>query len=380
MKLPAAIQNLGIRTKLILLFILIKVIPLVLLALLAWEGVTRLGQQVSGETEQLTAEVRGTVADMGKTFSSAAERALNDRAREELERLTTDTARAIADFLYDRDQDILLAAQLQPTEHAYRRFLAHRQRKLVDPGEWELAADGQSWVARESRTVPHRRVEASNPENRQDFHYRVPETVVRQRLAPLFHEITFVGLDGREKLKVSATDLLPRDLRDISRKENTYAKAETYFAELQKLKPGQIYVSNVIGPYVPSRIIGPVVPEKAKSLGIPFAPEEEAYAGRENPKGKRFQGIVRWATPVLQNGRIAGYVTLALDHRHIMSFTDNLMPTDKRYTAIACQRRQLRFHLGLSRSLDCASAPPLHRRLRSCHRRIRRALAGSLAL
>lgn len=335
MKLPAAIQNLGIRTKLILLFILIKVIPLVLLALLAWEGVTRLGQQVSGETEQLTAEVRGTVADMGKTFSSAAERALNDRAREELERLTTDTARAIADFLYDRDQDILLAAQLEPAEHAYRRFLTHRQRKLVDPGEWELAADGQSWVARESRTVPHRRVEASNPENRQDFHYRVPETVVRQRLAPLFHEITFVGLDGREKLKVSATDLLPRDLRDISRKENTYAKAETYFAELQKLKPGQIYVSNVIGPYVPSRIIGPVVPEKAKSLGIPFAPEEEAYAGRENPKGKRFQGIVRWATPVLQNGRIAGYVTLALDHRHIMSFTDNLMPTDKRYTAIA---------------------------------------------
>lgn len=335
MKSLQLLQKLGIRAKLILLFILIKVIPLILLALLAWEGVTRLGSQVSDETDALSAQVRDTVADMGKTFSKEAERALNDRAREELERLTTDTARAVADFLHDRDQDVLLAAQLEPTESSYRNFLKHRNRKLVEPGQWEPAADGKSWMLQESRTVPQRRVEASNAENRQDFHYRVPETVLRQRLAPLFHEITYVGLDGREKLKTSATDLLPRDLRDVSRKENTYARAEGYFAELKRLKPGEIYVSDVIGPYVPSRIIGPVTPDKAKSLGIPFEPEKEAYAGRENPKGKRFQGIVRWATPVVKNGQITGYVTLALDHSHIMSFTDNLMPTDKRYTAIA---------------------------------------------
>lgn len=329
------LQKLGIRAKLILLFVLIKVIPLVLLALLAWEGVTHLGGQVSDETDALSAQVRDTVADMGKTFSKEAERALNDRAREELERLTTDTARAVADFLHDRDQDVLLAAQLEPTESSYRNFLKHRNRKLVEPGQWELAADGKSWMLQETRTVPQRRVEASNAENRQDFHYRVPETVLRQRLAPLFHEITYLGLDGREKLKISATNVLPRDLRDVSRKENTYARAEGYFAELKRLKPGEIYVSDVIGPYVPSRIIGPVIPDKAKGLGIPFEPEREAYAGRENPKGKRFQGIVRWATPVVKNGQITGYVTLALDHSHIMSFTDNLMPTDKRYTAIA---------------------------------------------
>lgn len=335
MKSLQLLQKLGIRAKLILLFILIKVIPLILLALLAWEGVTRLGGQVFDETDALSAQVRDTVADMGKTFSKEAERALNDRAREELERLTTDTARDVADFLHDRDQDVLLAAQLEPSENSYRSFIKHRNRKLVEPGHWELAPDGKSWILKETHTVPQRRVEASNAENRQDFHYRVPETVLRQHQAPLFHEITYVGLDGREKLKVSATDLLPRDLRDVSRKENTYARAENYFAELKHLKPGEIYVSDVIGPYVPSRIIGPVIPDKAKSLGIPFEPEKEAYAGRENPKGKRFQGIVRWATPVVRNGQVSGYVTLALDHSHIMSFTDNLMPTDKRYTAIA---------------------------------------------
>ena len=332
---PTPLGRLGIRAKLILLFVLIKVIPLVLLALLAWEGVTYLGGQVSEETETLSQKVGSTVADMGKTFSLEAEKALNDRAREKLERLTTDTARAVADFLHDRDQDLLLAAQLEPTEKAYRDFLQHRTRKLVDQGQWELAADGESWLPRQSRTVPYRRVEASNAENRQDLHYRPPEAVLRDRSAPLFHEITFVGLDGREKLKVSATQLLSRELRDVSKKENTYARAETYFAHLKNLKLGEIHVSDVIGPYVPSRIIGPVTPEKAKSLGLPYEPEKEAYAGRENPLGRRFQGIIRWATPVLRNGQIAGYVTLALDHSHVMSFTDNLMPTDDRYTPIA---------------------------------------------
>lgn len=335
MKPIALLKHLGIRAKLILLFVLIKVIPLVLLALLAWEGVTHLGSQVTEETDSLTAQVRETVSDMGKTFSREAERALNDRAREELERLTTDTARAVADFLHDRDQDVLLAAQLEPSEALYRSFLKHRSRQLVDAGTWELAKDGKSWVQKESRTVPPKQVEAGNPENRQDFHYRTPETVLRQRSAPLFHEITYVGLDGKEKLKVSATSILPRELRDVSKKENTYARAETYFADLKALKPGDIYVSDVIGPYVPSRVIGPVTPEKAKSLNIPFEPEKEAYAGRENPRGQRFQGIVRWATPVVKNGQITGYVTLALDHSHIMSFTDNLMPTEARYTPIS---------------------------------------------
>jgi hypothetical protein len=31
---------------------------------------------------------------------------------------------------------------------------------------------------------------------------------------------------------------------------------------------------------------------------------------------------------------VVGYVTLALDHDHVMRFTDKLMPTEARYTAI----------------------------------------------
>jgi hypothetical protein len=47
-----------------------------------------------------------------------------------MERLTTDTARAVAAFLYDRDSDMRQAAELTPDAEAYRRFLAHRSRTL----------------------------------------------------------------------------------------------------------------------------------------------------------------------------------------------------------------------------------------------------------
>lgn len=325
----------GIRTKLISLFVLIKVLPLCLLALLAWEGVNHLGRSLSDETDKLAGEVKSTVTEMSAAFSKESVKALDDRAREELERLTTDTARAVADFLYDRDRDVLLAARLEPSKALYQSFLDTRTRFVTDPGQWELAADGKGWVPKAGPDAAPKLATPSNAENKQDFHSRPPESVMRSVAAPLYHEITYVGLDGKERLKVSVTNVLPPDLRDVSRKENTWAKAETYFEQLKKLKPGDIHVSDVIGPYVGSRIIGPVTPDKAKSLNIPFEPEKEAYAGRENPHGQRFMGIVRWATPVVKNGVVTGYVTLALDHTHIRSFTDNLMPTAARYTAIS---------------------------------------------
>jgi signal transduction histidine kinase/CheY-like chemotaxis protein/HAMP domain-containing protein len=111
-------------------------------------------------------------------------------------------------------------------------------------------------------------------------------------------------------------------------------KAETYFAELKNLKPGEIYVSDVIGAYVRSRLIGMYTPEAAAARGLEFKPGEEAYAGEENPRGKRFQGLIRWATPVTENGRITGYVTLALDHDHLMEFTDHTTPMRERYTEL----------------------------------------------
>ncbi len=326
--------NFGIRSKLIALFVAIKVLPLIVLAYLAWHGVGLLGESLSQTTDQLVEDVKTTVSEMSNHFAKESVKSLDERSRDELERLTTDTARAVADFLYDRDRDILAAATLPTNDQQYQAFLETRIRTVPELGSWELSEDGQRWQRQEKSKLTPRLSVSSNKENSQDFHTRSSELIRHSVSSPLYYELTYVDLNGRELVKASQGGVLTKGLRDVSQKRNTWIGAETYFSELRTLKLGEIYVSEVIGPHVASRVIGTVNPANASKAGVPFEPEKEAYAGLENPKGRQFQGIVRWATPVARNGIITGYVTMALNHEHIRSFTDHVIPTSERYVAV----------------------------------------------
>lgn len=322
----------GMRGKLILLFVVIKVAPLILLALLAWRQSWILGEDLRVRTEELARKANEALAETGSIAATDAIQALDDIARDNIERMTTDAAMQVADFLYARDADVLAAAVLEPEQQRYARFIQSKVGRIIRQGEWALNAAGTFWEPVVKSPLPTQ-VVSSIEENSRFFHYRPPEEYIYET-RPMFLEMTFVDTKGQEKVKVVTSDRVSRELKNVSKRENTYAKAETYFPELKKLRPGEIYVSEVIGTYVPSKVIGVFTPESAKRAGVPFAPEEQAYAGKENPKGKRFQGIVRWATPVLKGNTVVGYVTLALDHDHLMEFVNHLMPTDRRYTEI----------------------------------------------
>ncbi len=324
--------GLGMRAKLIALFVVIKVVPLILLALLAWRQSWLLGEELKVQTRELTQKANAALSKTGDIAINDAKKALDERAREDIERTSTDTARRVADFLYARDDDIRVAANMPPDAAAYRHFISALKGKIVKQGEWELAPDGKSWQPA-AAPVQNRAITSSIKENDVGFHYRAPEPFHYED-KPLYREITFVDLTGQERVKVTTSPQMDTKLKDVSQRKNTYARAETYFNELKKLKPGEVYVSDVIGPYVRSRVIGRYTPETAAKAGEAYNPEQSAYAGQENPLGKRFQGIVRWATPVVEKGRVTGYVTLALDHDHLMEFTAHLMPTDDRYTEI----------------------------------------------
>ncbi len=325
----------GIRGKLIAIFVLIKVLPLLLLAWFAWHSAQSLGESVATEASSMADRMLTTVRTVGDSVTQDAIHALDERSREAIESLTTETARQIASFLYERDADIRYAAALEVNEGAYRRFLEHRRRHHDQHGAYRLADDQQSWVPVQTVTREAPVTRRISPDNSREFHARAPEYLGERELRPLFHEITFVGLDGRERLKVTNGDLMSPALRNIAERAQTFVRAEDYWPALQKLKPGEIYVSDVIGAYVPSVVIGPYTPAAAQKAGIAFEPEKSAYAGTENPVGKRFRGIVRWATPVLEHDRIVGYVTLALDHDHIRQFSDRITPNGERYTPIS---------------------------------------------
>jgi signal transduction histidine kinase len=334
MKVPQVFGEMGIRGKLIVIFVAIKVVPLVLLAGFAWQAAQGLGKGVSSRAEQMADAMLVTQQETGKTANGDAVRALDERSREAMEALTTDLARQVADFLYDRDRDVLQAARVEPSAAAYREFLASHTRALYEHGAYVPTADGKGWMPR-AHFAPDNPVQPPLADNAKDFHARMPENYGTKVLRPLFLEISYVDVRGMEKIKAQQGDLLPAGLRDISKRENTFVKAETYWPELKKLKAGEIYVSEVIGPYVKTQWIGPYTKARAEALKKPFTPEASGYAGLENPLGKRFRGIVRWATPVEKGGQIVGYVTLALDHAHLMAISNGVRPTSERFAPIA---------------------------------------------
>lgn len=328
-------MSLGIRGKLISIFLIIKIIPLVLLGSVAWEAIQSFGESAIEQSQSISAEMRKTVEGAGELAVADTVRALDTKAREAIERLTTDTALNVARFLYDRDSEVLFAANLSPDESTYREFLNNRTRYLTTHEPWILDPETDSWRPATPDNNEKATRTAKIKKNAKDFHSRTSNGPRWTQRTPLYLEMTFIGLDGQEIVKVTNGDFLNTNKTNVSNRQNTFLKAETYFNKLTELKAGDIYVSDVIGAYVPSKVIGPYTKASTKKAGIPFEPETSAYAGKENPLGKRFRAIVRWVTPVMRDGRKVGYVSLALDHAHIMEFTDHIVPTEERYSDIS---------------------------------------------
>ncbi len=324
----------GIRKKLISIFVVIKILPLVVMAWYSWDSILHLVTVVQQHFQEEAEASREVTKMVGKLSTENSIVALDKKATEAIERLTTDTARQVAKFLYDRDSDIELATLITPSEKHYADFLKTKYRGVTVHPQYIYDEKKGSWFPRELGDDLSDIVVAKNKDNRKDFHSRTKELSAGTVNRPLYLEMTYVDRTGQELIKVTSRKE-KTVLFDISKKENTYCKAETYFSELQQLAPGDVYVSEVIGAYVRTDMIGTYNKDNATKKGIAFNPEQSAYAGKENPVGKKFEGIIRWAAPVARDGEIQGYVTLALDHTHVMEFTDHIIPTEERYALIS---------------------------------------------
>jgi len=100
--LPAR-SGLGLRTKLIISLVLAMVVPLLVSSWLARQNAQSMGDRVSRQTTAMTDEMRESVTTVGNRTTNDAIDALEMLSREKIERLSTDVAREIAAFLYDRD-------------------------------------------------------------------------------------------------------------------------------------------------------------------------------------------------------------------------------------------------------------------------------------
>ncbi|WP_062153070.1 PP2C family protein-serine/threonine phosphatase [Beggiatoa leptomitoformis] len=313
-----------IKKKLILTFIVLKVVPLIIIAFIATYSTYQLGETFKQNGQALLTKTESIIKETANIAVEDSIIALDHKSQVALEQMTVKIAQEVAQFLYERDNDLLTLASLPLNQTVLEQFQQLNTRNITTHESYHFDTTTKKWVSDapvETSVSPPTTI---LDENKREFSKKTIPPYKKQRI-PLYKEITFYDLQGQEQYKVSTID---KTLKNIAHSEQTYCKAETYFNDAQALKQGEIYVSDVIGEYRPSPVIGTFSPEAAQKAGIPFEPEKFAYAGIENPVGKPFEGIIRFVTPVYHATEKIGYITLALDHRHLSEFTDYIMPDE----------------------------------------------------
>ena len=319
-------KNLCIKFKLIIIFILIKILPLLVIAYIAYEGVVKLDNYLTSSTSFLFNQSKEIIINTANASIEDSIKNLDKKSQESLEKVSYEIAKQVANFLYERDKDILFLSKIELNEEVLRDFYESKKREVTIHGDYKYDDVSNSYKTDEELKIEERAKQIANlKDNEKEFNF-VDPVKFETKEKTIYKEISFVDLKGNEKYKVSSIN---ENKEDVSNKKNTYVSSENYFSEIVNLKKGEIYVSDVIGEYVGTKIIGNFTKEKAIKANIEFEPEKYGYAGIENPLGKRFEGIVRFVTPVFKKGEKIGYVTMALDHKHIREFTDTANPTGK---------------------------------------------------
>ncbi|MBN1485322.1 MAG: SpoIIE family protein phosphatase [Chloroflexia bacterium] len=276
--------------KVLLAILLCALVPLVVIVLVSTQGYSEVTTKANQGYTEITAKAAQGYAEvttkalqgyeqMAEEAIPPSKQALDERSQESFELRAYDKAQSIARFLYEREDDLRTLALLPRDAQAYRRFYSNNRSPI--------------WTR--ENTVPGTRA--------------WEEGIVIDK--PLYREVAFIDKNGQEVIRIRDGEIVPRnELRDVSLPQNTTYKRENYYAQAMALAQGEIYVSEVLGWYLPVSI---------------------AYAAEENPQGQRYEGVIRFATPIFENGEKIGFVMLSLDHDHVMEFTNHMISNEERY-------------------------------------------------
>ncbi len=140
------------------------------------------------------------------------------------------------------------------------------------------------------------------------------DTAGIKRTIPLYTEISFVDPNGHERILIREGQAIASS-RDLSTPFLSRFGREDFFEKTMAMAGDAPQVSHLMGFHVAK----PTPPTGVNPLSDTAPPPRLA-------EKKAFSGIIRFSRKVYDHGRLMGVVSLALDHRHLMEFTQHVQP------------------------------------------------------
>ena len=105
-------KDLTIKVKLILLFVAIKVVPLLFIVYIVYTGAIKLEEYIQDSTRFLSNKNKEIVLNTANASIEDSIKNLDKKSQYAIERLSFEIANSVAQFLYERDRDILFLSKI----------------------------------------------------------------------------------------------------------------------------------------------------------------------------------------------------------------------------------------------------------------------------
>ena len=129
-------KNMRIKVKLIFLFIVIKVVPLLAISYIAYNGVMKLDLYLNNSTKLLFDQSKNIIQNTANLSIEDSIKNLDKKSQESLEKISYEIANKIAEFLYERDNDILLLSKLELNQKTLEKFYEVKNKNITIHGKY----------------------------------------------------------------------------------------------------------------------------------------------------------------------------------------------------------------------------------------------------
>ncbi|PHO14912.1 two-component sensor histidine kinase, partial [Malaciobacter marinus] len=181
-------KNLSIKIKLILLFIIIKVVPLLLISYIAFIGIIKLDKYFSSSTKELFLENKQIISNTANKAISDSIEMLDKKSQQSIERLSFEIAKNVASFLYQRDEDILFLSKIKLDQKVLSDFYKSKQREIIVHGEYYYDEKSKRWESsKRIKSIKRQQRKAQLKDNEKEFNYTDPKELKRVKI-PIYKE------------------------------------------------------------------------------------------------------------------------------------------------------------------------------------------------